>query len=554
MVLRAKSNQILKGDGSGDANAVAAQLKKAAESATKDAEREDILDLLRPISYLNLSAPEVVKNLATSIEAGTSNRFGGDVGDLTFLLDGNAPLSGLNVQGPTADATRAESLETGRGSISIAHDMADFVCNMQKASYTNWPDSNESIAKAKKDDLAAAKHAREMWSKTKSAVWLVAALSGSGLRLKDDKELHDAANTVAASSPAYLTCKFYIIDSLISNGKREEARKLLQPILASANLPPTTRNLFSTQMAAASETLPEYLKYSVLNPPEVLASSTAVVSPKFRKLEGSNVFQTEAPALDLDMAADMSRNAPFATWMQFAQNQNTPIKFKPVIVRATWTRAHLLEKKSEAAKLDAALAATNPSLAAAVNRIKNAPDGLPRQFAAACLVLRNYGMSPYLGGGAERHGEPLAEFDYYNNNFWIPLAQVQKPASQEDSYYAYNDTVGYVGDKEVREKMNSCWQPGVNRFLSDVEKKTADAERVLISKNHPSRFFGQIVLDWAKSHPSDPDVPEMLYRVVKLPKWTQVTPVGSEFSKKAYFALHKAYPGNSWTKKAVCYY
>ncbi len=214
------------------------------------------------------------------------------------------------------------------------------------------------------------KHAREMWSKTKSPVWLVAALSGLGLRLQDDKELYDAANTISESSPAYLTCKFYVIDSLLSNGNRAEARKVLQPILAATNLPPTTRNLFSMQMAASSESMPEYLKYSVLNAPEVVGSSSDLVSTKFQQREAVNIFQTDTPALDSDMAADMSRNAPFSTWMQFAQSQNIPAGFKPVIVRTAWTRAQLLQKNNEATKLEPVLAATNPSLAAAVTKIK----------------------------------------------------------------------------------------------------------------------------------------------------------------------------------------
>ncbi len=582
MVLRSKSNQILRGDGTGDAESVTAQLQKAADNAIKVSDRENILDLLRPISYLNLSAPEVAKTLAMTISDGTSKRFGKDVGDLTFLLDGNAPLSGLDVQGPTtssssasaekpaaqtpktdeskaADANTGEAKEentSGKSSAEVAkvHDMTDFVCNMQKASYLTWYGSPEEIARAKKEDLQAARHAREMWGKTKSPAWLVAALSGSGLRLQDDKELYSAANNTPSSSAAYLTCKFYVVDSLIASGKREEARKILAPILSGANLPPTARNLFSTQMSAASESLPEYLKYSVLSPPEILSSNNDLVSAKFVKRESFNGFQTETPALDADMAADLSKNAPLSTWMQFAQSQNTPARFKPVIVRAAWTRAQLLEKSSEAAKLESALAATNPSLAAAVAKVKNAPDEKARQFAIACLVLRNYGMSPYLRGGAERHDEPIGEFDYYNNNFWVPLPMVDKAEGDDDSYYSYNNTIGYTGDHEVRDKMKKYWQPGLKRFLSNTEKKNADAERQLLMKNHPSRFFGQTVLEWAKTHPSDPNVPEMLYRIVKLPKWTEVTPVGSEYSKKAYLALHKAYPGNQWTKKAVCYY
>lgn len=551
MVLRSKSNQILRGDGTGDADAVSAELQKAAHAATKTSEREQILDLLRPISYLNLSAPDVIKMLAEKVCNGTSDRFGSDIGDLTFLLDGNAPLCGLNVQGP-ATSSSDESDKKPAPDFSGVHDLADFVCNVQRSNYMLWDEADKK--KQREEGLKAAKHAREMWAKTKSPVWLVAALSGFGLRLHDDQELYRAALNTPDSSPAYLTCRFYVIDSLIAQGKRDEARKLLKPVLSATNVPPSSRNLFSSQMAAASETLSEYLKYSVLNPPEILDSSNDLVSRKFAAMEASNVFQTDTPGLDTASAKDLSRNAPLSTWMQFAQSQSPTSKFKPIIVRTAWTRAQVLQRPDLAAKLENDLASSNPTLAAAVNKIKSAPAGPAKQFAVACLVLRNYGMSPYLLGGAERHADLIGVFDYYNNNFWLPLPVKETKPEDSESYYAYNDTVGFVGDNEIRDKMTGYSSPGVNRLLSEAERKAAAAELLLMIKNHPSRFFGQTVLDWAKTHPKDPDVPEMLYRVVKLPKWTQVTPVGSEFSKKAYFALHKGYPGNPWTKKAVCYY
>jgi TolA-binding protein len=72
--------------------------------------------------------------------------------------------------------------------------------------------------------------------------------------------------------------------------------------------------------------------------------------------------------------------------------------------------------------------------------------------------------------------------------------------------------------------------------------------------NPPAKFFGDAIFAYAKSKPTDPAVPEMLYHLVKLPKWSGVTAVSSSYSKKAYFELHKNYPKNSWTQKAVCYY
>lgn len=554
MVLRSKSNQILRGDGSGDVEAVSAMLQKAADNASENSEREKILNLLRPISYLNLSSSDVIKILAAKICAGSSKSFGSDLGDLTFLLDGNAPLCGLDVQGPTTStAANSDDTEKKEGTdFSKVHDLADFVCTMQRSNYMLWDEADKR--KQEEEGLKAARHAREMWQKTKSQVWLLAALSGFGVRLQDDRDLYLAAMNTPENSPAFLTCRFYLIDSLIAQAKRDEARKLLKPILSATNLPPTARNLFSTQMAAASQTLPDYLRYSVLNPPEILDSSNDLVSRKFTQCEAANVFQTQTPALDTAMARDLSRNAPLSTLMTFAKMQSASSKFKPVIVRTAWTRAQILQRSDLAATLENDLASSNPTLVASVNKIKNAPAGLAKQFAVACLILRNYGMSPYLMGGAERHGESIGVFDYYNNNFWVPMPLKETNPEDSESYYEYNNTVGFVGDNQISQKMTNYASPGVGRFLNEREKKAAVSELQLMLKNHPSRFFGQTVLDWAKLHPHDPDVPEMLFRVVKLPKWTQVTPVGSEFSKKAYFALHKGYPGNPWTKKAVCYY
>ena len=56
-----------------------------------------------------------------------------------------------------------------------------------------------------------------------------------------------------------------------------------------------------------------------------------------------------------------------------------------------------------------------------------------------------------------------------------------------------------------------------------------------------------ITLFLGESAPGNiPSVPEMVYRVVRLPEWTEVTPVGSAYSHKAYALLHKKYPANTW--------
>lgn len=544
-------------------NTVAHLLQNAAARADKVSTRESILNLLRPINYLNQTSAEAVKMLCSDIIKGTTQRFGGDVGDLTFLLDGN-PLhpetettNNESTQSSPADSKLAASFEESKATKELvaASDLADWVLTIQSSVFADsYDDSPEAKEREKVREQYYANHALQMWRKTKSTVWLVAAVTTNGLRSHATSDLLDAAKTVARSSPAYFTCRFYIADALIQSGKKQEARAILSPLLAAANLPPSSRNLFTMQMAAASASVADYLRFAVQQAPETLESNTDLVTPKFLKVEKGNTYSTQTPAFDSEVADDISRNAPLSTWMSFAQSNSTSKQFKTIVLRSAWTRAQLLQRNDQALKISDALAATNPVLRNALTRFKNAPEGPARQFAGACVVLKNFGMTPYLQGGLERHGERVDEFDWYNGNFWVPFPLVKPGKGSEQDVWSSYDTVAFSGSGSMRERMKGYGENGLNSRLTPAEKKQADAERALLLKNNPSRYYGEAVLTWAKSHPSDPDVPEMLYRVVKLPKWTAESTDGSKFSKKAYIALHNNYPGSKWAKKAVCYY
>ncbi len=305
-------------------------------------------------------------------------------------------------------------------------------------------------------------------------------------------------------------------------------------------------------MAAASQKTADYLKYAVQDTPEVCQALTDLVSPKFFQVENSKTYIVETPAFNAQVADDINRNAPLSTWMALATSNSIPSKFRSIILRSAWTRAQLLHRNDQALMISDAMASANPILRSAVAKYKAAPEGAARQFAGACVVLKYFGMTPYVQGGLQRHGERIDEFDWYNGNYWVPLPVVKKPKSGEDSW-SY-ETVVFTGSGMMSDRLDGYGENGLASRLTDAEKKQATAERALIFKNNPSRYYGETVLSWAKSHPADPDVPEMLYRIVKLPKWTAESEVGSEYSRKAYMALHSKYPGNKWTRKAVCYY
>lgn len=548
LVLRCKQQHLIKDSDTTkeELNETLSALRKAAGNAKSDREREDILDLLRPLSYTGRSQEAVVEDLAQSILKGSSKRFGGDVGDLTFLMD----VDYLDENGARNTETTVDSESPAKEKVTSSNnDLVQWISTIQTSDEFAYAYSDEEKAKAAKHKADSIKRALELWREKKTIPWLVTAVTRVGLRSKEHQDLFDAANKVSPDSPAYLTCKFYVIDALIAQRKTNEARKILSGILASKNLPPTTFNLFTAQMASTASTSSEFLRYAVLKPSEYI-STTEVVSREMFKFAKLNSFHYEAPTYHAVVADDLNRYAPLSTWVSLANNRALDQRLRAVLSRTAWLRALLLNKPQVAQQLETEVLATNPTLARPLARYRSAAPGADKDFALAKLVLRNFGMSPYIQGGAERHGLPINGFDWYQDNYWQPLA-VHKQADEDDSEYA---TFNYSGDPDLEKKLEEYMKPGLKQRLSASEKKIADRERNTLFINHPSRFLGQAVLKWARMHPDDKEVPEMLFKVVKLPKWSGTSEQGTKYSKEAYLLLHSRYPNNSWTDKAVCYY
>jgi outer membrane protein assembly factor BamD (BamD/ComL family) len=74
-------------------------------------------------------------------------------------------------------------------------------------------------------------------------------------------------------------------------------------------------------------------------------------------------------------------------------------------------------------------------------------------------------------------------------------------------------------------------------------------------------LIGQRVLEWAKGHPADPDVPEALYLTVRATRYGNAKTVQnpdntsySPTSKAAFQLLHRNYPKSEWAAKTPYYY
>jgi hypothetical protein len=157
-------------------------------------------------------------------------------------------------------------------------------------------------------------------------------------------------------------------------------------------------------------------------------------------------------------------------------------------------------------------------------------------------------MAPYVRAGLPRFAAIIDQFNYYQENYWLPL----KPPNgtpKED----WRSVVSR-GNSPDGLLMASYYKQGIDRLLTSAQKKEAEDERQQIERCHPSALLGQAVLNEAKANPSAPELPQLLYKVVKLPRWSGESKTGSIYSRAALRMLKEHYPGDRWAKKVSCYY
>jgi hypothetical protein len=115
-------------------------------------------------------------------------------------------------------------------------------------------------------------------------------------------------------------------------------------------------------------------------------------------------------------------------------------------------------------------------------------------------------------------------------------------------------TIQQPGNTVLMQDMQSYYKRGVFWLLSKHEQAEGISQLVQLWHAHPAAVLGDAVIKWSKTHPNAPDLPELLYKVNRLPKWSFLDSTGSKYSHAAYNILHKNYPNSVWAKKAVCWY
>lgn len=361
----------------------------------------------------------------------------------------------------------------------------------------------------------ARQHALSQWTQTQSLPWLVAAITKTESRDASAPELMEAAAKVPQSSPAWQTVTYHRA-RLLAASKPKDARALLDSTLSVVqNTGPTSAdNRFTALRMTVATSFNDFLKYAPRH--DQLAEN----SENGASLRGCKTCDKKIAALQFapDAAGFFNRQAPLSAWLEASKTSELPDGMRHSLVLSGWTRAVVLNDS----------AATRAFANMLPSSLRNGQVEEPG-FAAWLGILRNPGLRFYLDGGIQR-SQSAMELDEFHNNWWC--GQWTGPR-----WDAPSSTVPAT-------------------FLSSAQVAEAQAQftQLLAVGNAPA-WLGRRVIEYAKAHPDDSNVPEALYRVVRSTRYgCSYDEQGSDkavsfVSAEAFRILHRNYPHNPWTKK-----
>ena len=419
-------------------------------------------------------------------------------------------------------------------------------------------DLSDWILTTQSQDPGAYRHAFSKWKKTSSPAWLVTALVKADTSSPSLTKLMQSGARITRDDPAFASVAYHLIRLKIAMGQTDEARKLLDEIISwqSGVLPISAQNQFLEQRMNLAQDLNEFLKSAQRKPAVFYGHGT------FGKLRDLlNVEKRFSSADDTDQEKEVYAREleesykPFWPWeerfgfdystldvfdwhfslqlqAEAARNPNVPDYLQRSLVLAVWTRAILLENDEIALRFAPDVVKVEPRMETAMQAYLKAKTAKARSRAALYVLLHFPKLSPYVQGGLPKF-ETTEDIDYYFYDSWWC-----KPSLT--NYTAEGTEVPKVIPKPI--------------FLNAIQLETARREHdALMAIGDGKSFLGKQVLEWAKSSPSDPRIPEALFIATQANKGYKYGCKSWEHDEKrmheAESLLRERYPQSPWTAK-----
>ena len=419
-------------------------------------------------------------------------------------------------------------------------------------------DLSDWILTIQSKDPGAYSHALSQWRKTGSPAWLITALVKADKSSPRLAKLMQAAEKVTRDDLAFPSVAYHLIRLKVAMGQTDEARKRLDEIISwqAAVLPVSAQNQFLELRMNLASDLSEFLK-SAQRKPAVFYDygmygklSDLLKVERFWEREYSELMDEEyerereenykalVPWEDRFGFDDSTREIfdwhfSLQLLAEAARNPNVPDYLQRSLALAAWTRAILLKNDEIARRIAPEVVKVQPEMAPVFESYLKAKTAKERSNAALYVMLKFPTLSPFVQGGLPKF-ETSEGIEYsFHRSWWC------KPDNTE-----YNNEGTEV--PRVVPKPN---------FLTDAQLETARREFDSLSAiGDAKKYLGKQAIEWAKSSPDDPRIPEALFIAAQANRsykygcgsWEQ----DDETKAEAETLLRERYPESPWTQKA----
>ena len=389
---------------------------------------------------------------------------------------------------------------------------------------------------------------------TGSEHWLMAAIAKAAANSTGLAGLLEAAERTSRTSPAYLTIAYHTARVLIAQGKKSEAKRLLEEMLSLGDqLPVSSRNSFLELRLTFAETLEDFISYSLRKPfafdfdgqtgtiDEIIAEQKKWYDPETHP-QGREAYEAEIEAqykqerewqgrLMFDEATIEVFNKHFPTSLlqQAMRSPAMPDYLRERFAIAIWTRAYLFQDPQLLARATTDLIKYYPDFEPYLTRIVSSRSPAARENAALYFLLKNPLLSPYVIDGMGKTDNEFGSFD--SNDWWC------EPYDSE-----YNNATDTVEPKPL---------PTRPTFLSPEQSQAGQLERKQLKEiGDAPKYLAGKVMEWAARNPTDARVPEAIYIMIEANGWTKYA-CGNNEELRAEMIKHlrKNYPDSAWTAK-----
>ncbi|MDR3557257.1 MAG: tetratricopeptide repeat protein [Syntrophobacteraceae bacterium] len=412
---------------------------------------------------------------------------------------------------------------------------------------------------------AALDHALKRYDAGQSIPWLVAVLSKITPQDPHFPKILEHARTIGKDSPAYPWVGFHLARCLMSAGKPDEARAVVDQILSlpPRALPRSSSNLLLATRMKLARNLDEFLRYAPRvparitvdpdNPYEVreqLGNSFPRRRARLRELKGGKVL------FDADAAIVFNEMLPLRLWIKAIENPILPERLRLTAARAAWVRGVLLDKKAAAAAAASFLKKRDTALSPFLSAYNDRHHQAAGKATAIFAILKNPGLTPYVTSHLGRLTPP-GYIDTYHDNWWCALRCSRLTGTGCENPY---DPVSnfHIQTTTMETPMlalypdNKMAPPG---FLSASDREAARSESTALASLGPApNYLSEFIIACAKGKSADIDLPEALHLCVRATRYGCTDEETTKYSKAAFELLHKKYPRSSWTKKTPLWF